>query len=349
MKTIWKLAGFAGGFIAVMALLFEGFFSLHLEEYVADRDARTVEIWDEEPGQIDVLNVGDSLCDDSISPPELYRDYGITCYNMGRDLQRPIETYYAIKTAVQRQPIKVVLWEVHNLVKRQPALELCEQELVEGVKYRFPVIRYHSVWKNVLEGKKHQKYFKGFLVREDEQAYTGNEFYQMDDRRMFAFTPDQMHAFKKIYELCRRKGIKLVLYSAPSPDCYTMKIHNGFARLAREYGLDYVDANMVLDELGIDWTEDTFDEGDHLNLFGAQKMTRFMGEFLAAACRRESDRASERKLGHGLALPRESEPSLDLVDHRGDEEFHEWDEAVEEYEREVEKLQRLEAERTGAA
>lgn len=115
---------------------------------------------------------------------------------------------------------------------------------------------------------------------------------------------------------------------------------------------------MSLDELGIDWTEDTFDEGDHLNLnlFGAQKMTQFMGEFLVAACEpaREVSRetGASRELGHGLELSREQrvpKPALNLVDHRGDEEFREWDEVVEEYEREVEKLQRSESGRPSTA
>ena len=87
----------------------------YIRGYLADRDARIAGIQEEPEGQIEVLNVGDSLANIALTPVELYRDYGITSYVMGRDLQKSIETYYAIRIAKQTQPIKVVLWEVHNL------------------------------------------------------------------------------------------------------------------------------------------------------------------------------------------------------------------------------------------
>ncbi len=44
-------------------------------------------ITNEEPGLIDVLNVGDSVCNVSLTPMELFHDYGYTAFNMGRDPQ----------------------------------------------------------------------------------------------------------------------------------------------------------------------------------------------------------------------------------------------------------------------
>jgi hypothetical protein len=58
----------------------------YLRGYLADRDCRIAGIQEEPEGQIDVLNVGDSLADIAITPVEMYRDYGITSYVMGRDL-----------------------------------------------------------------------------------------------------------------------------------------------------------------------------------------------------------------------------------------------------------------------
>ena len=64
-------------------------------------DRRIAELSNEQEGQIDVLCVGDSLCAAGFCSPTLYRDYGITSYNMGKEMQKPVETYCCIKEAIR--------------------------------------------------------------------------------------------------------------------------------------------------------------------------------------------------------------------------------------------------------
>ena len=189
MKDYLKILAFGTIFLIILAVLsaiFNGRFWYNIG-YVADRDARYAAIELEEPGQIDVLNVGNSLCDVSLIPLELYRDYGITSYNMGRDLQSKAGTYYAIKTAMQRQKIKVVLWETDNLCKHKSDrkgrrteeqedrlkdtykddLEPYREEVAEFYYYHFPALRYHSSWRNWLNGTRHAEFYKGFQIRKE--------------------------------------------------------------------------------------------------------------------------------------------------------------------------------------
>ena len=37
-------------------------------------------------------------------------------------------------------------------------------------------------------------------------------------------------------------------------------------------------------EIGIDWSVDTYDEGFHLNVYGAEKTSRYFGKILADEC-----------------------------------------------------------------
>ena len=173
MKDYIKIIAFTGIILITLASLsaiFNGRF-WYTTGYVADRDARYAAFDLEEPGQIDVLNIGSSLCDVSITPLELYRDYGITCYNMGRDMQTRAEAYYAVKTALRKNKIKVLLWETDNLCrlldKDQDEYTPYREELAEFYRYHFPILRYHSFWKYWLNGTKHSEYFKGYLVRKE--------------------------------------------------------------------------------------------------------------------------------------------------------------------------------------
>ena len=317
MKNIIKIPGFVAGVIIIIGLLgfpFRGGY-WYLRGYLADRDCRIAGIQEEPEGQIDVLNVGDSLADIAITPVEMYRDYGITSYVMGRDLQKCIETYYAIKLALRTQPVKVVLWETHNLSKHQGGFDPYIIGVSEYAKYRSQFIKYHYVWKRWMEGKGIRNYFKGYVVNEAVTPYEGDMPYMnTDDTEVFKIPDDQMYVFKKIYKFCQKEGIKIVLYSVPSPHCYDMRQHNAYAKLAEEYGLDYLDGNIDFEKIGIDAATDYFDkDGDHLNLFGTRKMTRYLGDYLRDNC--------------------------DLTDHREDPAYQSWADQLAAYEKEVKDME----------
>jgi hypothetical protein len=53
--------------------------------------------------------------------------------------------------------------------------------------------------------------------------------------------------------------------------------------------VDYAAANGIAyysmvgldDEIGLDWSTDTYDKGLHLNVYGAEKLTSYFGKILA--------------------------------------------------------------------
>ena len=317
MKSILKIAGFTALLIFIIGLLgvpFRGGY-WYLRGYLADRDCRIAGIQEEPEGQIDVLNVGDSLADIAITPVEMFRDYGITSYVMGRDLQKCIESYYAIKMAKRHQPIKVVLWEVHNLCKHQEDYEPYIVGVSEYAKYRSQFIKYHYIWKNWMEGKGIRKYFKGYVVNEKTTPYEGEiPYLDESETKAFEIPEDQKYVFDKIYDYCEKEGIKLVLYAVPSPHCYNMEMHNGYVKLAKEYGLDFLDGNVETEKIGIDFSKDYFDKGgDHLNLSGTRKMTAYIADYLVREC--------------------------GLEDHRGDAAYQSWTDILADYEQEIKDME----------
>ena len=333
-----KIFGFAAGLIIILALLsivFDGSRWVRLgsdagsgsaeeagaggqtggwreQGYVADRDARIAGISLEEPGLIDVLNVGDSVCNISLTPMELFHDYGYTAYNMGRDLQKPVESYFYIRKALEKQPVKVIFWEAHNLFRDENIVDFGGRGLSEYLKFRIPFIKYHYIWKYWLEGPGIRRYYKGYLVNEAVKPYTGEDYYYWPDKEIYPIQPREQMIFRFVLNYCKKRDIKLVLYSGASAFCYDIRMHNAVAKFAEECGVEYHDANYERDKIQIDWENDTFDGGDHLNLFGARKMTKYLGDYLASEC--------------------------DLTDHRGDPAYRSWQELWTSYEQEVERM-----------
>ena len=314
MKSVLRIIAFLAGFVIIITLispLFDGGY-WYEKKYVAYRDGRIAGMDVEEPGQIDVLNVGDSLANVGIAPMEMYKDYGITSYTMGRDEQKAVETYYAIRHAMRTQDIKVVLWEAHNITKHQRGMDPYITRFSEFFKSIYPFFRYHYIWKNVLEDYRMPPFFKGYFINEEVQPLTYEDFYDFSEEKADTFGKEQVRCFRKICRFCRDNDIKLILYFAPSPYCYNMRMHNGIQKLCDEEGVDFIDGNCEYDKIQLDWDKDTYDKGDHLNLSGSRKATRYMAEHLLEKC--------------------------DLEDHRGDPAYQSWNDLWEVYEQEVEAL-----------
>ncbi len=313
-RALLKIAGFLAGLFIMISLLdivFEGEF-WYSKGLIAERDARLAGFELETPGQIDVLCVGNSLGIVGIAPMELFRDYGITSYNLGCEMQMPVETYYTLKKALKTQKIKVLLWEANNISKHHKKWDAYISRFAEDIRCGHPSTRYHYVWKNAVDGYQQRPYFKGFAINEAVKPYTDNKFYDYSDTRADVFSKEQYYYFDKIQKLCEENDVKLILFSVPSPFCYNIRMHNGLVKLAEEKGVDYFDGNEHSDEIKIDWNEDTFDKGDHLNLFGSRKLTKYLAEHVLSEC--------------------------DLEDHRRDPAYKSWSDLWEPYEKEVKRM-----------
>ena len=326
MRNINKIISFGAGILIVLTLasaLWGGGF-WYTKGMVAERDARLAGIENETPGQIDVLCLGNSLGICGVDPMEMYKNYGYTAYNIGCEMQMPVETYCTIRTALKNQPVKVILWEANNISKHHKNLDAYISRMAEEYRHRFQILRYHYFWRNIIDDYRQRPYFKGFSINEYVKPYSGEPYYDESDPHTDVFGEEQYFYFDQIKKLCDENGIKLVLYGVPSPVSYNIRMARGIVKLAEENGVDFLDGNAMLDEIGIDWNKDTFDEGDHLNYYGSKKLTDYLSEYLKEEC--------------------------DLTDHRGDPEFESWNELLPLYEQEIVKMEgtsysRLEKER----
>lgn len=250
-------------------------------DLVQNRNKSMVELENEPADTIDVLVIGDSESYTTVSPMEIWDKEGIPSYVGGQTGQKIQESYYMLKKALKTQKPKVVAIETNMIFRPQSAVRGIKETLVQTMLYYFPVFRLHNSWKAWVTGedKRSQTFYKGFVLRDVVEAYTGGSYMKKTSKteRMSRITRFMMD---QIVSLCRKNNIQLFLYSAPSPKNYSFRKHNTMEAYARENGLKYLDLNLKIKELGINWSEDSLDKGDHLNILGAVKVSDYLGRYL---------------------------------------------------------------------
>lgn len=259
---------------------------------------------------IDVIVVGDSETYSAYNPLQLWKEQGITSYICGTHAQRLCDTVSVLKSSFELQSPKLVVLET-NCLFRYAGVKPQEEDKIRNVAEKvFPVLRYHNRWKQILplidasEQKKieRESIRKGFKLRTDVLAYNGGEWmFETDERKKFGEMAEDY--LKEIYELCEENQAELILVSTPAPDNWTYAKHNSVSDWATEHEVEFLDMNLLHQEMQIDWTKDTRDGGDHLNFEGARKLTRYFGNYL--------------------------KENFELTDHREDVHYSSWDEAVE--------------------
>lgn len=250
------------------------------DSLIPSRNKNIIMLQKERENTIDVMIIGDSETYNSFSPLKMWKNYGITAFVGGQSGQTIQEAYSMLETAFENQSPKVVMLETNIMFRAQKGVQGMKHNLVEIGNYWFPVFRYHDVWKPMLLGNKYaDEVYKGFILRSAIQPYKGGE-YMIETEEKQQITDMVSDYMEKIVAMCEKHDAKLFLISAPSPLNYNYKKHNTISEFAQKNNLDYLDLNLRIDELGIDWNMDTFDKGDHLNLLGANKVSDYTGKYL---------------------------------------------------------------------
>lgn len=320
MKRILKKGFRITSFLMILVLMLGG-----ISWIVSPKDNRNMHnttangFLGEKPHTIDVLILGDSESFTSFSPMQIWRDYGYTTYVCGTSRQYVQDTYNFLVRFTESQKPRVVFLETNLLYRAEGRLSDIFRVAQNTASKFLPVFEYHNRWKRLgindfhkTKGYTWRDELKGFRINGKIVPYEGTPEYMKKTSKTKKIPNVCTYYFKKMAELCKEKNIELVLVSTASPANWSYEKHNGVDKLAKEYGLTYLDMNLIVDKLKIDWKNDTYDKGDHLNFYGAQKTTAYLGEYIKS--------------------------NFSITDNRGKEEFKHWDDDLKVYEKNAAKL-----------
>lgn len=294
--------------------------ALFMPKYMSDipEGALIAEYYKEETGH-DVVFIGDCEVYENFSPDLLWREYGVTSYIRGSAQQLIWQSYYLMEETLNYETPRVMVFNVLSMKYGEPQSEAYNRLNLDGMRlspqklaavrasmteeesllsYLFPLLRYHSRW-NELKGEdlryltrrdivSDSGYLMNVQVRPAENVPTGRP---LGD---YSFAPVCWDYLDKMADLCQEKGVRLVLIKAPSLYPYWYgQWEEQIEDYAARRGLTYINFLELTDEIGVDFTTDTYDSGLHLNLYGAEKLSRWFGQWLTDNCPVEDRRGQE--------------------------------------------------------
>lgn len=282
--TVLFWAIFAGIFLAYSQGMFS-YCSRNVSRVHGSYNRSWINSMKTEEGELDVVMLGDSECYSAISPMQLWNETGVTSFNYSQSGQKIQESYFLLKNIFDRQHPKVVFLETNLLFRKQSRLNLVQSSLDELASYVIPGggVRLHDAWK-VMCGQAAQKMpeYKGFYLNGKVKASKNLDYMDKNKKRKAHINRSVEWYAARIAELCKENGAELVLISTPSTRNWNNTRHELTEKFAENNGIKYIDLNTTdKSELNIDWSIDTRDGGDHLNVSGAQRVTEWLGGYIS--------------------------------------------------------------------
>ena len=277
-----------------------------------------------EAGGHDIIFIGDCEVYESFVPAVMWEKYGISSYVRGSAQQLVWHSYYLLEETFKYESPAVVVFNVLALKYGEPQSEAYNRMTLDGMRwssskvkailasmteeesfldYVFPLLRYHS---RITElGGDDLKYafsspeavsHSGYLMQTGAVPMPediGTPITMLDD------LPDSsMEYLERMRLLCEENDAELVLVKAPTNhtrywwyDSWDKQI----CEYAEQKGLAYYNFIPLCGEMGIDWSVDTYDEGMHLNVYGAEKLSNYFGNILISS-HGVSDRRTDAEL-----------------------------------------------------
>jgi len=242
----------------------------------------------EKENTLDVLFTGDSEASNTCAPFQYWKEQGIASYNLGGSAQRLNDCYTVLEEVLKHQKPKILVLEPNTLFRKN-AVYNKEDSVLMMAEQLFPVLHHHNIYKsinlgvNLLGATKENAYAdqcKGYYARVKIRPYQGSDQYMKTNKRETAIYPETMKYFEKIVQLCKENQVELIMVSSPSPKNWSDERHDVIQALCDKYGITYYDLNKLDNALALDWTTDTLDRGDHLNINGSKKVNAYFGKIL---------------------------------------------------------------------
>jgi hypothetical protein len=226
----------------------------------------------------------------------MYHEQGFTSYNLATSGQWIGDSVVMVKKVLKTQSPKILVLGANTIYENLP------ENYYMLSKY-FPLFFYHEYYFSTTLGKGKNDKNKGANLSTIIKAYEGSTDYMSRQMDIQKINENNLLNLQSIKQLCEENGILMIMVAAPSAKNWTEGKHLAIKQWCDENGVSFIDYNEQekQQEISWDWSTDTRDKGDHVNITGSIKVCRDFGTYL-----------------NGLNI---------LPDHRDDPSYQEWEKA----------------------
>ena len=288
----------------LIALILVKLSSLFCPEDTADCQLKANFFYTLPKNSVEVMIYGSSHAYRGVSTEKLYAKYGIGAFNHAWNWQKIDTTRLFIDDSLAYQKPKVALIETYHVhaVNRNadPSAEIFSSKYLRnrnavneylknsfGTNYKsylgyyLPVIVFHENW-NILKKS-------NFIDSETDEFHRINMGYCKTDgitvlsrssitcNEQSGLDSDAKEELEKIIAVCKENDIKIVFFTTPFYGNHAY--HDVMQEYSEAHDCIYVDFFELFDEVGFDPEKD-FSDGGHLNVYGAEKVSDYLGKVL---------------------------------------------------------------------
>ena len=312
-KRIIKLCCFGLVFILLLGVI-----SRFLQVNSLADAVRVKGFYMEPENSLDMVTIGASETYTSIAPGILWKEYGFTSYNYSIAGCPVSMVKSQVREVLAHQKPKVLVIEVNGAVPENGAYQTQDKRLrkyidnmpwsenkIETIKevvpeeeqesYFFPFLKYHSNWKNlqicganlylqakmILNGGSR---LKGFQTV-PQKAEIKKELVDITIAHSTApLAKEAEYYLRDLLQYLKDEKIDNVIF-VRIPHRVTEKTYGDYQRsnrageIVKEYGFPYVNFELEKEAIKLDMAEDFYNDS-HMNLYGQEKFTRYLGEYL---------------------------------------------------------------------
>ncbi len=276
---------------------------------------------------IQLIALGNSDLYSALIPVKLWNEQGYTSTVISSPRQTIMETYSLLGDALENQNPDIVLIETDMLYdgiavnvqdtdeqkissRELPLIPYFTNDKLTGdIENHFSVFMLHDRWKQMITTSNNEKEDDTlcehgyYFSKKIHQTYENN--YMDATTRVEKIPNENVYYLNKIKEQCDSIGAKLLLIELPSTVSWSYQRHNALVQYADDEGVEFIDFNLLYKDIKLNFKRDFRDNGNHLNYYGARKVTVYLGNYI--------------------------DQNYQLTDNREDEKYKYWNDFTDEF------------------
>lgn len=297
IKTVafLKIVCFVLIFVFLLDIISKQYFPEDVATSYKNRLKDAYSFTSEKDNTIDIVCTGNSDLYSAFSPLDLWKDYGYTSTVCASGKQTPQGSFHLMKSVFKKQKPSLVIIETDmlydygvksekkkgQLTKNDELFDRLNPELFDNeVTHRFSAFRFHNKWQK-------DSYQNKQIINTHGYRYNCNicplfpKKYMKRTSKLTPISTVKTEQMDTLVNMCKENGANVLLVEVPSLTSWNYKRHNAVSEYAESRKLKFLDLNLYTEEIGIDFDYSFRDNGNHLNYFGAQAVTSWLGDYIS--------------------------------------------------------------------